>query len=259
MIDVHCHLEWRDFDPDREAVIAACRKEMDAIITSAADPKDYPFTLKLAQQHKNFVFPSLGLHPTEAVKLSGKAIEAALETIREHKKKVVAIGEVGLDYHYIKEEPQIKKSKDIFIQFIQLAQELKKPLVIHSRESNPDVFKLLSDYDAKTVVLHCFGDKNNLPFVLEQGWYLSIATIIATSKNHRKIVRQAPLEKLLTETDAPWLAPGRGRNTPLGTRLVLEKIAKERNIPLQMADDVTTHTTRSLFSLPLKEKKEFPI
>ena len=137
MIDVHCHLEQRDYGTDREAVIAACRKEMDAIITSAADPKDYPFTLELAQKHKNFIFASLGIHPTEAVKLSGKAVEAALETIKEHKKEVVAIGEVGLDYHYIKEGPQIKKSKDVFIQLIGLPTGWTKRLCTNSPKPIP--------------------------------------------------------------------------------------------------------------------------
>jgi len=239
MIDVHCHLEQEDYDKDRDEVIEKCKKELKAVITSCAHPRDFELTMRMVENHKNFVFASCGIHPEYIKEVSEKAKDNFLELITENKEKIVAIGETGLDYWWTKEIEWQEKQKQLFIQLIEVAKELKKPLIIHCRDAFEDTVKILEQEDAKQVMLHMWGGHKFLKGVLGNGCYISMNTIILRSKGYRKVVRDCPLDRLMLETDSPWLAPKKliekvdARNDPTSIRIVAEKIADIKKISFE--------------------------
>ena len=236
MIDIHCHLEQKDYDKDREDVIEKCKKELKAVITSCAHPKDFDLTLQLSEKYKNFIFASYGIHPEYIKEITEKEIEDFLEKVKQNKDKVIAIGETGLDYFWIRETEWQQKQKELFIQLIELSKEIKKPLIIHSRDAYEDCVKILEQEDAKEVDMHMFGDHHLTKRVVDNGWFISINAIILKSKSHKKIARDCPIEKIMLETDAPWLSPKKlldgieERNDPTSIKIVAEKIAEIKKI-----------------------------
>jgi len=257
MIDVHCHLEQKDYDSDREQVIEACKKELKAVITSCAHPRDFELTMRMVENNKGFVFCSCGVHPEYIKEVSEREKDDFLDLIVKNKDKIVAIGETGLDYWYIKEEDWRKRQKDLFIELIILANELDKPLIIHSREVFEETLEILERQDAKRVMLHMWGANNLVNRILENGWSVSMNTIILRSKKHKKIARDMPLDKLMLETDSPWLAPKRllegleARNDPLSIKIVAEKVSEIKKIPFEMVWKQCGENAIKFFSLPI--------
>ena len=236
MIDVHCHLEQEDYSKDRDEVIEKCKKELKAIITSCSHPKDFDLTMQVIEKYKNFVFASFGIHPEYMKEISGKEIDNFIELIKNNKEKVIAVGETGLDYWWEKEVNLQMKQKELFLQLIELSKEIKKPLVIHCRDAFEDTIRILEKEDAKEVNMHMFGKHNLAVRIIENGWYASMNTIILRSKSYGKVIRDCPLERLMLETDAPWLAPKqlidgvKSRNEPTSIKLVAEKIAEIKKL-----------------------------
>jgi TatD DNase family protein len=236
MIDVHCHLEQRDYDEDRDEIIEKCKKELKAVITSCAHPRDFDLTMQMVEKHKNFVFASCGIHPEYIKEVSEKEIEDTIEKIKQNRDRIVAIGETGLDFYWIKEPEWQQKQKELFIRLIELAKELRKPLVIHSRNAYEETIKILEQEDAREADMHMFGDHHLAKRIVDNGWFISINTIILRSKSHKKIARDCPLERLMLETDAPWLSPKKllegidEKNDPTSIKLVAEKIAEVKKI-----------------------------
>jgi len=239
MIDVHCHLEQKDYDKDREEVIEKCKKELKAVITSCAHPKDFELTMRMVENHKNFVFASCGVHPEYIKDVSEKEKDDFLDLIVKNKERIVAIGETGLDFFYIKEKEWQEKQKQLFIQLIDLARELDKPIIIHSREVFEETTEILEKQDAKKVLLHMWGAHHLLKRILENGWFISMNTMVLRSKKHRKIARDCPLDRLMLETDSPWLAPKRlvegieTRNDPTSIKIVAEKISEIKKLSFE--------------------------
>jgi len=258
MIDVHCHLEQKDYDKDRDDVIEKCKKELKAVITSCAHPKDFDLTLQLTERYKNFIFASYGIHPEYIKEVSEKEIEEFLELLTKNKDKIVAIGETGLDFWWIKEEEWQKKQRELFTRLIDLAKELKKPLIVHSREAYEETIKILEQEDAKKVDMHMFGDHHLTKRVVDNGWFISINTIILKSKSHKKIARDCPIERLMLETDAPWLSPKKllegieDRNDSTSIKIVAEKIAEIKKIDSEKVWRTCGENAVNFFKLPIE-------
>lgn len=254
MIDVHCHIEQPPFSRDRDKVISECRKAgLKAIITSCARPKDFDLTMEILEKHKGFVFTTCGIHPEFIKKIKPKEIDSFLDKIRDNKDRLIGIGEIGLDYNWVKEPEWQERQRELFIQMIGFAKELKKPLVIHSRDAYEDSLKILEQEDAKQVLLHMFGANHLVTRVLEDGYSVSLNAIILRSKKHKKIARDMPLESLMLETDAPWLHPeGKGRNDPRTIRLVAEKIVGIKKLEFQEVWKTCAENAVSFFDLPVK-------
>lgn len=236
MIDVHCHLEQPDYDKDRDEVIERAKKELKAVITSCANPKDFDLTLSLVEKYRGFVFAVAGIHPEYVKEISEKEKDEFLEKIKSNRENFVGMGEVGLDYNWLKDEEGRKKQKELFIEFISFAKEINLPLTIHSRDAHEETIKILDQEDAKQVHLHLFGDYHSVKKIIEKRWYVSIGPIVLRSKKYGKVVRDMPLEFLLLETDAPWNHPlvfsegKKVRNEPTSIRVVAEKIAEIKKI-----------------------------
>jgi TatD DNase family protein len=257
MIDVHCHLEQKDYDKDRDEVIEKCKKELKAVITSCAHPRDFDLTMQLTEKYKNFVFASYGIHPEYIKEISEKEINEFLDLIIKNKDKIVAIGETGLDKFWIKESEWQQKQKELFIRLIELAKELKKPLVIHSREAFDETIRILEQEDARDVDMHMFGDHHLTKRIVDNGWFISINTIVLRSKSHKKIARDCPIDNLMLETDAPWLSPKKllegieDRNDPTSIKVVAEKVAEIKKISFEEVWKKCGENAIRFFKLPL--------
>lgn len=224
MIDIHTHLCFSEFDRDREEIIAKCKKELSAVIVSSARYEEGLDVLKTTEKHPKFLFATLGYHPTE-----GTEPDKVLELIKNNRKRVIGIGEAGLDFHGEQNLEKREEQKNIFLKFINLAEKLKKPLVIHSWGAERECFELVRNRDL-LCVFHCFSGKKEIAEeVIKNGFYISISTQILFSKNIRKIAKVTSLEQLLLETDSPFLPPDRNkdpRNYPWNIKLSAEKIAE---------------------------------
>ncbi|MEM5791005.1 MAG: TatD family hydrolase [Candidatus Aenigmatarchaeota archaeon] len=249
MIDVHCHLEQEDYSQDRDEIIEKCRKELKAVITCCAHPKDFDLTLKLVEKYKRFVFATIGIHPEYIKEISEKEREDFFKKIENNKDKIVGIGETGLDFFWIKEKELQEKQKVLFIKSIDLAKKLDLPLIVHSRDAYEESIKILEQENAKKVLLHMFGANHLVKRVIENGWFISMNTIVLKSKKHKKVVRDIPLEKIMLETDSPWLSPSGGRNTPLSVKIVAEKIAEIKKVSFEEVDKITTENAIKFFSI----------
>jgi len=258
MIDVHCHLEQQDYQKDRDKVIEKCKKELKAVITCCAHPEDFKITLEMVDKFKNFVFASVGIHPEYIEEIDGEQVKSFIDLIRKNKDKFVAIGEVGLDYFWIKDENLREKQRELFVTFINLAKELKLPLIIHARDAFDDAIRILEENNAKIVLMHMFGAHHLLKRVIQNGWYISMNAIVLRSKKHKKIIRDAPLERIMLETDSPWLSPVqltqgiKTRNDPTSVKVIAQRIAEIKKIPVEEVAEITTKNAINFFKLPIK-------
>ncbi len=259
LIDTHAHLDFRQFDDDRNAVLDRAQQAgIAAIISIGIDLKTSRAAVALAEAHKR-VFATVGFHPHDAQ----TADDAALVELRDlaRHSRVVAIGEMGLDFYRDRSPRDVQRR--VFRRQLQIAAELGKPVVVHDREAHADTLEILRQWIAESQttfseyrgVLHCFsGNLALAQAVIELGFFIGVDGPI-TYRNARKlpdIVKALPLDRLLVETDAPFLTPHphRGqRNEPAYVRLVAEKIADTKNLPLEEVAQATTANAKALFQL----------
>jgi TatD DNase family protein len=250
MIDVHCHLEQKDYEKDRDEVIKNCERELRAVITCCCHPDDFDLTMEMVEKYKNFVFATVSIHPEYIKEIEHLRVDDFLKKIEENKEKIVGIGETGLDF--IIEEPEWKeKQKELFIKFIDLAKNLNLPLVIHARKAFAEAIEILEKFGAKRVLMHFFTVKELLPKIIKNGWSISVNTTLLNSKKIKKIVRDLPIEKIMTETDSPWLGPNGTRNDPTSVKFVIEKIAEIKKIDFKEVDNITTQNVIEFFNLKI--------
>lgn len=250
MIDSHCHLEWKDFDKDRDQVIGACKKGLKGIVSSCARLSDLEKSLAIKRKHEGFVFLTIGLHPEFIKDIAEKDVEAFMDWGKENRKEIVGIGEIGLDYHWVKEPEEQKRQRELFQRLIEFAKEIRKPIVVHSRQASEDTVRILEDAGMQTQ-WHFLTDRKVLERVLENGWMVSINTLILRSKDVRKIARDLPLDRIMLETDSPWLGPEGERNTPLAARQVAEKISEIKKLEFGKVWKAGLDNPVRFFGLPL--------
>jgi TatD DNase family protein len=253
LIDSHCHLDDARYDADRETTIARARESgIQHFITIGCDLGTSRAAIALAEQHP-FISATVGVHPHE-VKHIKEDWYAELRTLA-NSPSVVAYGEIGLDYHYDHSPREVQRER--FREQVRLARELHLPIVIHTREAQEDTITILKEEKAKEVggVFHCFsGDAWLAKDALDLGFYLSFSGVI-TFQNAtmlRDIVKTVPLDRVLIETDAPYLtpAPHRGkRNEPAYVRFVAEKMAEIHGIDIEKVAEMTSENTRQVFRI----------
>jgi len=252
MIDCHCHLSEPDYQKDRDRVIEKCKKQLKAVITCCAHPNDFNLTMQMLEKHKNFVFATLSIHPIHIEEFNEKQKDEFLDLIVKNRDRIVGIGETGLDYYYYKNIKWQQKQKELFAKLISLAKELKKPIVVHSRDSTEDAVKILEQEDAKQVLMHLFGVRHILTRVLENNWFISVGPIAQRSKKHKKIIRDTPLEKIFLETDSPWFGPEGKKNDPTAVLGVAKRIAEVKKLNLGEVDRITTDNAIKFFDLKIE-------
>ena len=248
MIDVHAHLAFPDFDVDREEVIKRCREELAGVIVSSARYDEGVKALKMQEKHNGFLFVTLGYHPTEG----GDNYEKVLQLIRQNREKIVGIGEVGLDYHWEKDQKKRDHQKYVFGEFISLASEVKKPLVLHTWDADWDCFDMVREAGVP-VLFHCFsGPKELADQIIAEGFYISVSTHVVFSKHHRKLAKIIPMDRLLLETDSPFLDPNHEKNYPWNIKLSASKIAKIKGTTPEKVLAAAGENAVRFFGLKLK-------
>ena len=259
MIDTHCHIQTEEFDEDRHEVLARAREAgVDTLIVvgGAGDLSTNDEAVRLADEHPG-VYATVGMHPHDAKDVDEEDMDR-LRGLSAHP-KVVAIGETGLDFHYEHSPRQVQR--EMFERFAGLAKETRLPIVVHNRESDREAAETIRSGGGRLEgVIHCFtSDAAAARTFLDLGFYLSFSGIV-TFKNAealRDIARWVPLDRLLIETDAPFLAPvpKRGRrNEPAYVRFVAETLAEVRGVAVADIAGAVSDNARTLFRLPAREK-----
>ncbi len=257
LIDSHVHLDDRRYDSDRDAVLQRAHDAgIEAFVTIGCDLVTSQSAVALAQAHHN-VFATIGTHPHESGALTADWYETFRALARQP--RVVAYGEIGLDYHYDHSPRAIQRQR--FREQIQLARELHLPLVIHTREAHDDTITILQEEHAQEVggVFHCFsGDARLAKEALDMGFYISFSGVL-TFKNAamlREIAGTVPLDRIMIETDSPYLTPvpHRGtRNEPAHVRHVADVLATVHGTgpaSLESIAMATVRNTKRLFNIP---------
>ena len=271
LTDTHCHLDFNKFDEDRETVI---QRALDAGLTRILIPAlDYESALtgiRLAEAHPS-VFAAVGFHPTDLDKWNETSIEN-LRNLAKSVDKVCAIGEIGLDYYWVKDAEKQAQQRDLLKQQLRLAQKVNKPVIIHMREENDawfgqasvDLLEILSEWHAQLItessplvgrpgVLHSYnGNLETARKAIALNFYIGVTGPVTykNAEEKRQIIRQLPLERLLIETDAPFLTPipYRGkRNEPAFVAYIADKIAEIHLTTREHVAEVTAANAARLF------------
>lgn len=237
LVDCHAHLQNREFDKDRNKVIEKAEKAgVKAVINASTEPKDMQKVLKLAEKHKALK-PALGFHPVYVDESSLLKLNNILAYIEENSSKIIAISEIGLDYHH---STKFKKQQtEVFQNMIDLAEKIKKPVIVHSRKAEEDVIKILEKSRLKKVIFHSFdGKKSLVKRIIEIGWYISIPTNVVRSLQLQDIVKLVNINQLLAETDSPYLSPYKEkRNEPAFVIESYKKIAELKGMDLKEVEN----------------------
>ncbi|WP_407272216.1 TatD family hydrolase [Radiobacillus sp. PE A8.2] len=253
LFDTHVHLNVSHFDDDREDVMKRAKEAgVEYMVVVGFDHETIPKAIAIAEENDK-IYAAVGWHPVDAIDMTDKEL-AWLEELSSHP-KVVALGEMGLDYHWDKSPKDIQK--DVFRKQIQLAKKVKMPIIIHNREATEDIIEILKEEDAKEVggIMHCYNDsKEYVQTCLDMNFYISLGGPV-TFKNAplpKEVAEIVPLNRLLIETDCPFLAPhpNRGkRNEPAYVKLVAEQIADLRGVSLEEISEATTNNALHLFGI----------
>ncbi len=246
-IDVHCHIDYFGEKETEKIVENAKKVGVGIMLNSGSHVESLKKTLVLAEKYSE-VKAVLGIFPIDTLKLSEEELEAQIELIRKNKNKIVAIGEVGID---LKESDDLESQKKTFKKFIDLAKELDKPIVIHSRKAELECIELLEKSKCKKVIMHCFsGKKKLIERVKENGWYLSVPTNVNNSQQFQDMVGVVPIEQLFCETDSPFLHPLKEQNNePKNVIYSYKKIAEIKKMPLKEVEEKIEENYRNLFGI----------
>ena len=255
MFDTHCHLNHEDIYPRiKEVILDAQKTGVKKFLVVGYDKKTSLLAVKIAKKF-DCCYAAIGFHPTEIFDLTDKDYDKVMSLVTEP--KVVAIGEIGLDYHWIKDPIQRELQKEYFIKQIEFANEHHLPVCIHNRDSNEDCFNILKEYTPKYgAVLHCYSGSVEMmkELVKFDNFYISLGgpVTFTNAKTPKAVAEEVPLERLLIETDSPYLTPHphRGeKNEPKYICLVSEEIARLKNMSRKHLDDVLYQNSLRVFNI----------
>ena len=274
LIDTHAHLNFNAYKNDAKEVIERALKNKTWMINVGSQFRTSERALEIAKQYPQGVYAAVGLHPIhlntgifktridkEEVRFETREESFAYQKYKELAKnpKVVAIGEIGLDYYH---KPKTKKKlslfkekqREVLQEQIKLAQEQGLPIIFHCRMAHKDLIEELKKIKGKIKgVIHCFtGDWEEAKNYLEMGFYLGFNGIIFKLKNLEDIIKKAPLERIVLETDCPYLTPPpeEGRNEPIFVKYIGKRIAEIKNLSFGKVSEITTKNAQKLFEIP---------
>ncbi|MBU4285140.1 TatD family hydrolase [Patescibacteria group bacterium] len=257
LIDTHAHLNFKDFEDDREEIIGRCLANDIWIINVGADLETSQKAIEIAEKHKKGVYAAIAIHPHNACPPDCFDIVKTFGGLARHP-RVVAIGECGLDYAFCENDEKIQKlQQKVFIQHLELAKELDKPVIIHSRRLFPEILEIIKKHPGVKGVLHCYmGRWSFAEEYLKLGFYISFTGLITYARDYDKVIKNTSLEKILIETDSPYLIPEPlrkkdelVRNTPENVEYVAQKIAEIKGINFEQVAEQTTKNAKELFNL----------
>lgn len=253
IFDTHTHYDDKEFDHDRELVLADLKNHnIGTVVNVSSSLASIKTTLDLTKKY-DFIYGTVGVHPSETGELTEESFAYLQEQAKQE--KIVGIGEIGLDYHW--KEPDKAIQKTWFLRQLSLAKELDMPFIIHSRDAAEDTFDMIkSEYsNGQNGVIHCFSySKEIAKKYLTMGFYLGIGGVVTfqNSKKLKEVVEYMPLSQLLLETDCPYLAPVpyRGKRNFSGyLSYVIEEIARLKNISIETVIETTTGNAKKFYRL----------
>ena len=249
LIDTHCHLSYEDYENLDEI-----KKNMDGImIASGCNDKTNKEVLELVNKYDN-VYGTLGIHPEDVDNIDEDSFKLLEENINNP--KIVAIGEIGLDYYWVSDNKE--KQQDIFKRQLDIATKYNKPIVVHSREAIQDTYDILKQYNLKGS-LHCFSSSLEMAKeFIKLGYKIGVGGTVTfkNSKKLQEIVKEIDLKNILLETDSPYLSPEpfRGKkNNPSNTYYVAQKISELKDIDIKEVLDITSSNAIQLFDLNIQK------
>lgn len=246
LVDDHCHLQHALYKDQLDAVIERAKAAgVKAIICSGVNPPTNGEALEIAKNYP-MVRASLGIYPIDAVGLAEEGggltrhggtidLDEEFKFMRAHKDDIAAIGEVGLDYHWIKDESVHKQMRENFARIIEFVEKLGKPMIVHTRKAELDCIDMLTSSKIKNVVLHCFeGRKHLIQRAADAGFIFSIPTNIVRSQLFQQMAEMASINQITTETDGPYLSPTTGTvNEPANVIEIVKKIAEIKKFTVE--------------------------
>ncbi|MCX7916683.1 MAG: TatD family hydrolase [bacterium] len=248
--DTHCHLDFQQFEIDRDYVIKRAKQEnVEYILNVGTGIESSRKVIEISEKY-DFIYASCGIHPLDVSDYKIEDLKEIEKLVRN--KKVIAIGETGLDYYYSKENKE--KQKDFFIAQVEIAGKYNLPLIIHQRESKNDLIEIIERIKLpEKIVFHCFGGDIELAqYCKEKNFYISFTGILTfkNAKNVKEVVKIYPIEKIMVETDAPFLTPHpfRGkRNEPFMVKYIIQEIKNLKN--MEKVDDIIFNNSLKFFNL----------
>lgn len=253
IIETHAHYDDEVFDADREIVLSSmCDNGIMYLVNVGASLESTAASIKLAQQY-SYIYAAAGVHPSHTDQLNEDNFEWLCEQCK--KEKVVAVGEIGLDYHW--ETPEKDVQKRWFGRQLDLARQIKKPVIIHSRDAAKDTYDIITEKNAAQIggVIHCYSYSASMALdYVKMGFYIGIGGVVTfkNSKKVREVVKAVPIESIVLETDSPYLAPEphRGkRNTSLNLVHIAKEIAAIKMISYDDVVCITTKNARTLYGI----------
>ncbi len=249
MIDTHAHINFNEYSNNFDKFINNLKsKNIEKVIIPGVEPSLFSQIINLCDKY-DMLYGAIGIHPSEYLTYNSESQEKIYEYTKH--KKIVAIGEIGLDYHYGFEYK--KEQKIIFEKQLEIASEIQIPVIIHDRDAHEDAFNIIKKYNLKNVVFHCFsGDTDFALKCVENGYYIAIGGVV-TFKNAimlKEAVKNIPIENMLLETDSPYLAPVpfRGKiNSPEYLVYIAREIALIKNINSEEVEKQTTINAKRIF------------
>lgn len=253
MIDTHCHIDFEDFDDDREEVIKRAKDKLDHVIVSGYSNASNMEVLKLSKDYEGFIYPTFGFHPVSSQNATEEDLKIAHKNIETYLDDILAIGEVGMDYYYVTDKALRERQQEIFRSFLELANEYKVPIVMHVRDCEKKAVNIIEDYDdIPYFVFHCYGGslKTAKRIMNRDNSYMSFSTMLCYSKHHQDLIEKIDLDYVLTETDSPYLAMTKEeRNEPVNVVKAVHKIAEIKNMDVSTVDEITTNNARKIFKI----------
>lgn len=258
LIDTHCHLNFEDFDKDRDEIINRCLSNDIYVINVGADLETSQKAVEIAEKYERGIYASVALHPHNVKPDKGFAFKRVDFLALAKKSKVVAIGECGLDYQFCENDEKTQKlQQKVFKEHLKLAEDLDKPVIIHSRRLFTEILEIVKKHPKIKGVLHCYmGRWSYAEEYLKLGFYISFTGLITYARDYDKVIKNTPLDRILIETDAPYLTPNplrkEGeivRNIPDNVKYVAEKIVEIKGISFEQVVSQTTQNAKKLFGI----------
>lgn len=246
---MHCHV---DLYPDFNKVVTQADKNgVAAIIAVSMDLESMGTITKISNHYSGFVFPSLGLHPDACSRTSEINLTKAVKLIKNNAKNLVAIGEIGLDHHFVKIKELYPWQQRIFREMLRTSQDLNLPVILHTKGAERLIFKILDDYKPRDVLIHWYtGPKDLIDIGIKKGYYFSITPAVTYSKNVQYLVKKVGVDYLMTESDGP-VEYNRIRGEPKDCKIIVKKIAEIKGYSEGKVEEVLFENAVSFFKLDL--------
>ncbi len=238
----------KHYQNDREKVIQRAKDAgLIGMVTSSISPGSFRRTLGIVEKHRGYIHHTAGC---QASLLTLNEAERIISLIRKYSKDIVAIGEVGLDYHWVRDNAARKAQEPLFKMFLELADELNLPIVIHSRKAESEATKILEQSFSGSVLMHCYdGSPETTRRVADNGWFITLPANFSHYRNRVSAAKTMPLEQILLETDGPYLSPVEGRNEPANLAFGCKALADALGIGIDEVANITTANALAFYNV----------